>query len=148
MVGGPSLDGSLIKFAFLNHPGLSTSLMKNHPGLSTSLMKNSLLIYIGGFHSLNFLREMCLFKVDGESCYCEFLLRTKIIWIVSLLLLVYGPAFSFMSWWTWQLRFFLELRLRGIPWFEETLHLISNWIINFLKLLLFFQNKEGIADSL
>ena len=44
MVGGPSLDRSLIKLAYLNHPGLSTRLKKN-----------SLLIYIGGFHSSEFL---------------------------------------------------------------------------------------------
>ena len=51
-------------------------------------------------------------KVDRESCYCAFLLRIKIIQIALLLLLVYSPAFSFMSGWTWQLRFFLESHLR------------------------------------
>ena len=35
------------------------------------------------------------FKVDHEPCYCPINLK-----IVLLLLLVYSPAFSFMSWWT------------------------------------------------
>ena len=41
-----------------------------------------------------------ILKVDRESCYCSFLMRIKIIQIVLLSLLVYSPAFSFMSWWT------------------------------------------------
>ena len=40
------------------------------------------------------------FKVDHESCYCALLLRINVIKIVLLLLLIYSPAFSFMSRWT------------------------------------------------
>ena len=50
-----------------------------------------------------------LFKVDRESCCCAFLLRMRIIQIVLLLLLVYSPEFSFMPWWTWQLRLFSRM---------------------------------------
>ena len=87
-------------------------------------------------------------KVDRESCYCAFLLRIKIIQIVLLLLLVYSPAFSFMSWWTWQLRFLLEWHLGEFHDLRK--HCISYTIksITFCKLLLFFQNKARIPDSL
>ena len=44
----------------------------------------------------------------------------KIIKIVLLLLLVYSPAFSFMSWRTWQLRFFLELHLGEFMMWKNT----------------------------
>ena len=60
----------------------------------------------------------------------------------------YGPAFSFMSWWTWQVRFFLEWHLGEFH--DVKKHCISYPIkaLNFCKSLLFFQNKARIADIL
>ena len=91
--------------------------------------------------------KKCFVKVDRESCSCAFLLRRKIIQIVLLLLLVYSPAFSFMSWWIWQLRHFLEWRLGEFR--DVKKHCISypTESLIFCKLLLFFQNKARNADS-
>ena len=47
----------------------------------------------GGTNVVFFVKAV---KVDRESCYCAFLLRTNVIKIVLLLVLVYSPAFSFM----------------------------------------------------
>ena len=58
-------------------------------------VKYSFLLFAISFQ--NSLTVSSSFKVDRESCYWAFLLRIKFIQIVLLLLLVYSPAFSFMS---------------------------------------------------
>ena len=57
-------------------------------------------------------------------------------------------AFSFMSRWTWELKFFLEWHLGEFH--DVKKHCISfpTKSLIFCKLLLFFQNKARIANSL